>query len=182
MVVGQDVAARVHDDSGTQRALTHAFRRLGTIGAAEEAVKKILERVAIAIVVALRSAATAPVGGRLDGGLGINVHHRRLHLLGDARKSIGKLLGRGHLYLGSVGGEVGVFLALYLARNYRSDQDSYCQSQSNGKSRKIAARLDALQPATRLRFHSHTSSQMSVKEIIAFGLFDECTIGIDSLV
>src|SRR5438876_8643552 len=183
VVVGQDVAARIHDDSGTQRALTHAFRRLRAVGAAaEEAVKKILERVAIAIVVALRSAATAPVGGRLDGGLRINIHHRRLHLLGDARKGNGKLLRRGHLQRGGIGGEVGVFLALYLARNNRSDQDSYCQSQRTSKSRKIAARLDALQPATRLWFHSHTSSQMSVKEIIAFGLFDECTIGIDSLV
>src|SRR5204863_7581480 len=110
------------NDAGHKRVLTHAYRLLGNIGAAEKAIKKILERIAIAIVVALRSAATAPVGGRLDGGLGINVHHRRLHLLGDARKSIGKLLRRGHLYLGSVGGEVGVFLALYLARNYRSDQ------------------------------------------------------------
>src|SRR5271165_4388525 len=131
MVVGNDVTLGVDDDSGTEGALTHVSHTaigaaLATLAGlpAKEAVKEILEGIVfvatttLAVVRRLRhSAARMRV---LDGGLGVDVHHRRLHLASNLGELVGHLYGRGNLQRRGVSGRV-LFLALHARGDDRAN-------------------------------------------------------------
>src|SRR5437667_282852 len=89
----------------------------------EEPIKEVVERAAAALVIIpLTTGRTAPVRV-LDGGLGIDIHHARLKLLGDLRKLVGELLRRRHRQRRCVG-TLFVFLAFDVVRDDSPDQDS----------------------------------------------------------
>src|SRR5215510_3252580 len=86
MVVGQDIAFRIDDNSRSQRTLTHSLRRTAkgtslTTLATKEAIEEILKW--IFVVWSLPAAAAARARVLLNCGLSVDVYHCWLQLLGN---------------------------------------------------------------------------------------------------
>jgi hypothetical protein len=116
MVVGDDVAARVHDEAGAE-GLAHAealvFAVISALAAlaAEEAVEEVLHVALVALVSLiaaegddLAAAAGAPVGGLLGNRLGVDVDHRGANVLGDPGEGGGEIARIGNGERTRVGG------------------------------------------------------------------------------
>src|SRR5262249_2723885 len=114
-----------------QRSLTGASRALA-LPSAEETIKEVIEWILV-VPAALVGKSTTPMHV-LDGGFGIDVHHRRLELLGDLRELIRELLRGGYRQRRC---RIGTLLCTFLAAdrlgNQRSNQNAYGEGGQNRK-------------------------------------------------
>src|SRR5208337_4592852 len=137
VAVGDDVALGIHDHARTEGALADVTRVRAL--AAKELVKEILERgvfIAVTLILVWIRVGTdaGPAAVRiLYGGLGIDVDHARLKLLGNLGKGSRELLGSGNGQRGCVRCLLAL-LALDAVGNDGTNQNSNRQRGQNRKS------------------------------------------------
>ena len=152
MIIGDDVASGIHDEAGAKR-LTHLVPRLGASAPwplSKEPVEEILKilvgsrtliRVAILVVVTARGNGggcpmrTAAAGMCLLLGerLGIDVYHRRTHILGDLGKRRRKGNGVRNLQRRGVRAIRLRFIAMDPVDRNRTNQDAGGERAKDGK-------------------------------------------------
>ena len=87
--VGDYESLGINDHSRTERTLTDGTATRATAtGAAEEAIKEIIERIRIVRAAGCPTRGTATALRSLDSGFGIDVDHAGLKLFGNIRKLI----------------------------------------------------------------------------------------------
>src|SRR5262249_38420572 len=95
----------------------------------------------------------------LDGGFGIDVHHRRLELLGDLRELIRELLRGGYRQRRC---RIGTLLCTFLATdrlgNQRSNQNAYGEGGQNRKRVSRPVRFEPIPQIIALPIHTLTPS------------------------
>ncbi len=144
VIVGQDVAGRVHYYAGTQRIALP----LGHVGGPvtertpEETLEKVVHTAVVALVLVVRGhhLALAATGRRPHGRLrqigGGNVDHGRFHPLGNLAERVGQFLGVRNDQRRRSGRYLAILGCLYTRVNQGADHDTDRQREQHQRERK----------------------------------------------